>query len=173
MSVAVFDQTFEARTLRPLAQSQTVTRNGATILLAVVFDGSKVDSTSDDASDHGNPLHEKFDMSFYNWHTDMELLQALPLKEGYAASIPFYDVGKEPPARYTYSVVGQETIPSPDGVPIECWVVTFKPDPKNAPLRFWFAKRSQVLVREEGTVPGEGILVKALLNAEAEPSKAD
>jgi hypothetical protein len=170
--VAVFDQTFEAKTFKPLAQSQKVTRNGATKVLAVVFDGSKVDSTTDDSSDHGKPVHEKFEMTFYNWHTDMELLQALPLKKDYTASIPFYDVGKEAPARYTYSVVGQETIPSPDGVPIDCWVVAFTPDGANPPIRFWFAKRNQVLVREEATVPGEGILVKTLLNAEAEPSKA-
>lgn len=170
--VAVFDQTFEAKTFKPLAQSQTVTRNGAAKVLSVVFDGSKVDSTTDDSSDHGKPLHEKFEMTFYNWHTDMELLQALPLKKGYAASIPFYDVGQEAPARYTYSVVGQETIPSPDGVPIDCWVVSFTPDAANPPIRFWFAKRNQVLVREEATVPGQGILVKTLLNAEAEPSKA-
>lgn len=170
--VAIFDQTFEANTFKPLAQSQTITRSGATKVLSVVFDGSKVDSTSDDAKDSGKPLHEHFDMTFYNWHTDMELLQALPLKKGYAASIPFYDVGLEPPARYTYSVVGQETIPSAEGLPIDCWLVVFKQDTATPPLRFWFAKRNQVLVREESFVPGKGILVKTLLNSEAEPSKA-
>jgi hypothetical protein len=169
--VAIFDQTFEAKTFKPLAQSQTVTRSGATKVLSVVFAGSKVDSNSDDTSDHGKPVHEKFDMEFYNWHTDMELLQALPLKKDYVASIPFYDVGQEPPARYTYSVVGDDTIPSPDGAPIDCWVVVFKSPTTNDSLRFWFAKRNQVLVREEAPVPGEGILVKTLLNAEAEPSK--
>jgi len=139
--------------------------------MSVAFDGAKVDSTSDDATGHGKPLHEKFGMTFYNWHTDMELLQALPLKKGYTASIPFYDVGLEPPARYIYSVVGEETIPNPEGAPIDCWVVVFKQDAATPPQRFWFAKRTQVLVREESVVPEKGILVKTLLNAEAEPLK--
>ena len=34
--------------------------------------------------------------------------------------------------------------------------------------RFWFAKRTQVLVREEGRANDGGILVKTLLNAEAD-----
>ena len=168
--VATFDQTFEAGTFKPLAQSQAITRNGTTKVLSVLFDGPKVDSTSDEASDHGKPLHEKFAMTFYNWHTDMELLQALPLRKGYAASIPFYDVGQDAPARYTYSVVGEESILSAEGIPIDCWVLEFKEDATTPPLRFWFAKRNQVLVREEGVIDGKGTLVKTLLNAEAEPS---
>ena len=111
----------------------------------MAFDGSHVDSTSDEASEHGKPIHQKFAMAFYNWHTDMELLQALPLKKGYAASIPFYDVGQDAPARYLYSVVGEESIPSADGVPIDCWLVVFKEDASTPPLRFWFAKRNQLL----------------------------
>jgi len=168
--VAIFDQTFDAETFRPISQSQTITRNGASKVLSVVFDGAKVDSTSDETSGHGKPLHEKFDMAFYNWHTDMELLQALPLKKGYAASIPFYDVGLDPPARYIYAVVGEETIPSPEGLPTDCWVVVFKQDAATPPQRFWFAKRNQVLVREESVVPGKGTLVKTLLNAEDDSS---
>jgi hypothetical protein len=167
--VAIFDQTFEADTFKPLTQSQTITRNDTTKVLSVVFNGAKVDSNSDEASGHAKPVHEKFDMDFYNWHTDMELLQALPLKRGYAASIPFYDVGQASPARYTYTVAGEESIPSAEGTSIDCWVVVFKEDASSPPLRFWFAKRNQVLVREEGVVAGEGTLVKTLLNAEAEP----
>src|ERR1700735_2026985 len=152
--VAIFDQIFEAKTFRPLSQTQSVTRNGATKTLSVTFDGPKVDSISAGGNGAASPLHENFSMPFYNFHTDMELLQALPLKTGYLASIPFYDVAQEPPARYTYRVVGEESLPGADGAPIECWLVVYQPpDPKNGPIRFWFAKRNQVLVREEATVP--------------------
>jgi hypothetical protein len=167
--VAIFDQIFEAKTFRPLSQTRSVTRNGATKTLSVTVDGPKVDSISDGGNGTANALHENFSMPFYNFHTDMELLQALPLKKGYVASIPFYDVAQEPPARYTYRVVGGETLPGAGGALIECWLVLYQSsDLKSAPIRFWFAKRNQVLVREEATVPGQGTLVKTLLNAEAE-----
>jgi hypothetical protein len=166
---AIFDQLFEATTFRPLSQSQSVTRNGAVKTLAVTFDGPNVDSTSDGQAGAAKPLHEKFDMPFYNFHTDIEFIQALPLETGYVASIPFYDVGQEPPARYTFTVSGEETLAAADGTPIKCWLVLLQlQEPKNPPTRFWFAQRNQVLVREEGTIPGQGTLVKTLLNAEAE-----
>jgi hypothetical protein len=170
---AIFDQLFEPTTFRPLSQTQSVTRNGATKTLVVNFDGPKVDSTSDGQVGAGKPLHEKFDMSFYNFHTDMEFVQALPLKKGYAASIPFYDVGQEPPARYTFTVSGEDTLAGADGASIKCWLVLFQSeDPKNPPTRFWFAQRNQVLVREETNIPGQGTLVKTLLNAEAEDASS-
>jgi hypothetical protein len=167
--VAIFDQNFEAKTLQPLDQTVSVTQDSTTRTLGVKFDGSKVDSTTDGMDGAGKPLHENFDMPFYNFHTDMELLQALPLRKNYIASIPFYDVGLGPPERYTYTVVGEETLPSADGMPIKCWLVLFKSqhNPNNLPTRFWFAERNQVLVREETVIPGQGTLVKSLLNAEA------
>lgn len=166
---AIFDQLFEPTTFRPLSQNQSVTRNGAVKTLAVSFDGPNIDSTSDGQTGAGKPLHEKFGMSFYNFNTDMEFIQALPLKKGYAASIPFYDVGQEPPARYTFTVSGEETLVGTDGTPVKCWLVLSQSqDPKNPPTRFWFAQRNQVLVREETNIPGQGTLVKMLLNQEAE-----
>jgi hypothetical protein len=168
--VAIFDQTFEANTLRPLSQTQSVTRKDSSRTLSVRIDGSGVDSMSDGAPGSAKPLHKKFKLPFYNFHTDMELLQTLQLKKNYVVSIPFYDVGQDPPAYYTYSVAGEETLPAGDGTPIECWLVLAQFDPKSAPTRFWFAKRNQVLLREEVDIPGQGMLVKTLLNAEAEDS---
>jgi hypothetical protein len=71
--------------------------------LVVKFDGANVDSTSDGQAGAAEPLHEKFDMPFYNIYIDMEIIQALPPKKGYVSSIPFYDVGQERPARYTFN----------------------------------------------------------------------
>ena len=166
--VALFDQTFEPGTMRPLAQIETVTRDGVTKSLSVVFKDGRVDSVGDGAAGAAKPLHECFAMPFFNFHPDMEFLQALPLGKNYVASIPFYDVRQEPPARYTYTVSGEATVPSADGSPIKCWIVLFQPDPKGPVIHFWFAERDQTLVREETDIPGKGRLVKTLLNAEAE-----
>jgi hypothetical protein len=164
--VAIFDQTCEAGTLRPLTQSQSVTRDGVTRTKAFRFDGRRVDSV-DDPGAIGSPQHETFAMPFFNWHIDMEFLQSLPLARGYAASIPFYDVGQEPPARYVYAVTGEATIAAADGTPIACWVLTFRPGEKDPPIHYWIAKRGQVLMREEAPVAGKGLLVKTLLGPEA------
>jgi hypothetical protein len=164
--VATFDQTFEAGTFRPLTQSQSVVRDGKTRMLSVAFDGARVDSTSDGQPDARAPLHQTFAMPFFNWNTDMEFLQALPLRRGYAVSIPFYDVGDAPAARYTYAVTGEATLPAGDGSPIPCWVLSFQEKPGEPVLHFWIAKRGQTLLREQADLP-QGTLVKTLLNAEA------
>jgi len=165
--VALFDQTFETGSFRPLSQAKSVTRAGVTTTQSVTFDGAKVDTIGDGKPGVGKPVHEAFPMLFYNWHTDMEFLQALPLARGYAASIPFYDAGLEPPARYTYAVTGEDTLPAADGTPIKCWVMEFRGKPSDPSIRYWISKRGQVLVREQATSP-DGVLVKTLLNPEAE-----
>lgn len=164
--VALFDQIFETGSFRPLSQAKTVTRDGVTTTRTVKFDGAKVDTIGDGAPGAGKPLHETFPIRFYNWHTDMEFLQALPLALGYAASIPFYDAGFEPPARYTYAVTGEDTLRAADGTPIKCWVVEFRGKPSDS-LRLWISKRGQVLVRERAAT-SDGLLVKTLLNPEVE-----
>jgi len=165
--VALFDQTFETGSFRPRSQAKTVTRDGVTKTQSVRFDGAKVDSIGDGEPGAGKPVHEAFSTLFYNWHTDMEFLQALPLAPGYAASIPFYDVGLEPPARYTYAVTGEDKLRAADGTPIKCWVMEFRGKPSDPSIRYWISKRGQILVREQAT-SADGILVKTLLNPEAE-----
>ncbi|MDQ2859371.1 MAG: hypothetical protein M3T55_01300 [Pseudomonadota bacterium] len=170
--VAHFDQTFEPGTFRPFSQTQTVIRGGASKSLSVTIADGKVDSTGDGGTEAAKPLHKAFGTTFYNWHTDMELLKALPLARGYAASIPFYDVGLDPPARYIYKVAGEEVLPAADGTPIKCWLVLFQEKPTEPVVRFWFSERNQILIREETKIPGQGTLVKTLLNAEAEDRAA-
>jgi hypothetical protein len=51
-----------------------------------------------------------------------------------------------------------------DGHAIACWVVeTDAPDPNWSATRFWFAKDTQVMIREESTQKDGAVFVKTLL----------
>lgn len=103
----------------------------------------------------------------FDFEYDMELLQALPLAEDYAVSIQFYDPGVNPPARYVFRVAGSDVIQSPDGGKVPCWVVTADYNTGHVVSRFWFAKKTQVLIREEA-LTADGIdHVKILLPPES------
>src|SRR6202012_1323690 len=61
----------------------------------------------------------------YNFEYDMELLQVLPLAEGYAANIVFYDAGIDQKAdHYVLKVAARARLQGWDGKPVDCWVVT-------------------------------------------------
>jgi hypothetical protein len=166
--VVVQDSLFEADTFRPIEHRKVVTRDGKPTTSAFRFLDDKVigdDSVADNAkAGFVQALSEPTN----NWETDMEYLQALPLAKGYAANINFYDPGRDPPARYTYAVTGEDRIASGDGTVAECWIVSidFKDGDKVVPVRFWFAKKTQVLLREEAKSPDGSTLVKMLLSPE-------
>jgi hypothetical protein len=104
----------------------------------------------------------------YNFELDMEFLQALPLADGYAANIVFYDAGIDPKAdHYVFKVAGSDRIVGWDGRPVDCWVVTADYNTGKVRSRFWFDKKSQVLIREEAPLDSGGTLVKTLLPPEA------
>jgi hypothetical protein len=113
-------------------------------------------------------VHVKTPDPPYNFETDIELFQALPLEAGYEFEAPFYDPGLSPPARYRFRVEGAAVIQGPDGREIDCWLVTGDYNHADRPkTRYWIAKRTQVLVREEVVVEGMGLLIKTLLPPEA------
>jgi len=95
----------------------------------------------------------------YNFEYDMELLQALPLAEGYSVSIPFYDPGK---------VAGSDRIRGPDGRSLECWLLTADYNTGKIQSRFWFDKKTQIMIREEQPQSDGSILIKTLLEPEAD-----
>jgi hypothetical protein len=105
----------------------------------------------------------------YNFEYDMEFLQALPLSAGYSVSIPFYDPGdaQTPTARYTFKVAGSDRIRGADGVSRECWLVTADYNTDTVKSRFWFDKKSQVMIREEQPQEDGSILIKSLLAPES------
>jgi hypothetical protein len=111
----------------------------------------------------------------YNFEYDMEFLQALPLNTGYAVSIPFYDPGdaQTPTARYTFKVAGSDRIVGGDGLPHDCWLVTADYNTDKIRSRFWFDKKSQIMIREEQPQDDGSILVKSLLQLESADAAAE
>jgi hypothetical protein len=167
----VQDSWFESGTFRPLTHVRKVDRNGKLEVGGYRFLPDRIvgipelpDNASADFSiDSPEPA--------FNFEYDMELLQALPLKGGYAVSIPFYDPGREPPARYVFAVSGADRIAMPDGHWVECWVVTADYNTGKVISRFWLDKRTQMMIREEQQQPDGAVLVKTLLNPESADTK--
>ncbi|WP_426338583.1 hypothetical protein ACN9MZ_19395 [Pseudoduganella sp. S-14] len=115
----------------------------------------------------GKRTVEDYDFAAYeptfNFETDIEFLQALPLAAGYEASIMFYHPGGPAPARFTWKVVGSETIQGPQGA-VDCWLLTTDYNRPGTVAKFWLAKATQLLVRQEATAPDGRIMVKSLID---------
>ena len=109
----------------------------------------------------------------YNFEYDMEFLQALPLSTGYSVSIPFYDPGdaQTPTARYIFKVAGSDRIRGPDGRAYECWLVTADYNSDKIQSRFWFDKKTQIMIREEQPQSDGSVLIKTLLGPESGDSQ--
>jgi len=60
------------------------------------------------------------------------------------------------------AVQNVETIASPAG-PLDCWVVTTDYNQPGAEARFWFAKASQLMVREQSSPHDGKVLVETLI----------
>jgi hypothetical protein len=165
----VQDSWFEPGTFRPIGHSVTVTKDGKSRSRSYDFRPDKVvgsDVPDNAAKDFSQALSEPV----YNWEADTELLQALPLAAGYSASIPFYDVGQDPPGRYVYAVVGSEIVPEADGRGTDAWIVRVDFPKDKVSRRFWFAKASHRLLREELNGDDGTIEVKSPLAAEPPPA---
>ena len=157
--------------MRPLTHVKVLTRDGTTTVGGYRFLPDKIVGMDDLPDNSRKDFLQPSAEPSYNWETDMEFLQALPLADGYAASINFYDPLQDPPARYIYKVEGSGKIAEPDGSDIECWIVSIDFKREKASSRFWFAKKTQVLMREETSMPDGSTLVKTLLNPESGDAK--
>ena len=103
----------------------------------------------------------------FNFEYDMELLQTLPLAAGRAFSLPFYNAGIDPKAdRYVFRVAGSAAIRRWDGRSTDCWLVTADYNTGEVKSRFWFAKGTQLLIREEARLSDGSTLIKTLLPPE-------
>lgn len=158
--VLELDSWFEPGTFRPLTHTRRLDKAGVVTERAFRFEpGRLVEQGKDEALATPEPV--------FNFEVDMEMLQALPLAEGYEADLPFLDAGVDKPGRYVFKVAGAQAVAGPDGVPIDCWLVTADYNTGKVVSRFWFAKKTQVLVREEAGLPDGGTIVKTLLAPEA------
>jgi hypothetical protein len=163
----VQDSWFEPDSFRPLTHIRRRERDGKVETSGYRFLSDKIvgipDLPDNLKKDFSLPASE----GSYNFEYDMELLQTLPLKSGYAANIPFYDAGFDPPARYAFIVAGSDRIPGQDGHPIDCWLVTADYNTGKVVSRFWLDKRTQLMIREEQVQEDGSVLVKTLLHPES------
>lgn len=164
-TVKTLDSWFELGTFRPFTHVRRTTgKDGVTKIEGFDF---KPDRTVGLADLEGNS-QAAYDVASpqptFNFETDMEFLQALPLAKGYEAQIVFHHPGGGAPAPYVFKVVGSEMLTSSAGGKVDCWVVTTdynRPDWK--PTTFWLAKDSQVVIKNASPAPDGSMWVKTLL----------
>lgn len=165
----VQDSWFEAETFRPLTHERQVTRNGKTLKRLYRYFEDHIVLGPDPNVDGAKETVIASPEPAFNFETDMELFQTLPLAAGYEASLNFYDPGQAPPKRYIFKVSGEATIKAADGHEIPCWVLSSDYGNPQGPVgRFWFAKSTQAMLREEVKLADGSILVKTLLTEEAD-----
>jgi hypothetical protein len=159
----LIDSWFEPGTFRPISHERIREKDGARVVEGFLFSPSKVTGMPDLADNTQKALVVDSSEPTYNFETDIEFLQTLPLAQGDEFRINFYHPGGKPqPQRYTWKVVGSETIAGPSG-PVECWVLTTDYNQPGAESKFWFAKGSQVMLRQESATP-KGTFVKTLID---------
>ncbi|MDB5962811.1 MAG: hypothetical protein JWP59_4105 [Massilia sp.] len=161
----LIDSWFDKDTLRPRSHQRVSERDGQKTVEGFLFASDKITGMPDLADNTQKALQVPSPEPTFNFETDIETLQTLPLAAGYEASINFYHPGgATPPQRYLFKVSGSATIAGPAG-PVDCWVVTTDYNRPDMPLStFWFAKGTQLMVRQEATLPGGKKLIKALID---------
>lgn len=158
------DSVFEIGTFRPLTHLRTVTRDGVRVVEGFRFSPTGITGLEGVADNSRADFSVISDEPMFNFETDMEMLQCLPLEAGYAVSIPFYHPGGGAPARYLWTVAAEDRLKAPDGRDIDCWVVeTDYNSPGRPPSRFWLAKATQQLIKLEATAPDGATHRKILL----------
>jgi hypothetical protein len=162
-SVKRIDSWFDTATFRPLSHVRTSEKDGKRVVEGFVFTPDRVSGMQDLADNTQKALSVASSEPTFNFEADIEFLQALPLAEGFDASINFYHPGGSPPQRYRFKVTGSETIAGPAG-PVDCWVVTTDYNQPGADSKFWFAKTTQLMVRQEGALRDGKVLVKTLID---------
>ena len=169
------DSWFEPETFRPLTHVMTIKLRDADKpeIGGYRFLPDKIVGISELAENARKDFAIASSEAAYNFEYDMEFLQAMPLAAGYSVSIPFYDPGnpQTPTARYTFKVAGSDRIRGPDGRWLPCWLLTADYNTGKIQSRFWFDKKAQIMIREEQPQSDGSILVKTLLEPEADDSR--
>jgi hypothetical protein len=166
-SVLIQDSWFDPGTFRPLTHIRDMEKNGRKTVWGFEFTDSAIvgmqSLAANERADFSMPQGE----GHYNFEYDMELLQTLPLAAGRTFDIPFYDAGiDKKPDRYKFVVAGSTRLIGPEGKPIDCWLVTADYNTGKVQSRFWFAKKGQLMLREEEQMDDGRILLKVLLPPE-------
>ncbi|MBB3224639.1 DUF3108 domain-containing protein [Pseudoduganella umbonata] len=162
-SVKRLESTFETATFRPLTHVRITEKDGRKTVEGFAFAADRISGMAGLKDNTQKNLAVESKEPSFNFETDMELLQTLPLADGYEAQLVFYHAGGAAPARYTFRVAGSEAIGGPAG-PVDCWIVTTDYNQPGSVSKFWYAKGTQLMVKQESTLPDGRTLVKTLLD---------
>ena len=167
-SVRREDSLMEAGTMRPLEQVRTTTRDGKTVTAAYHFDGARVTGIAGRADNAAQDFAIEGAEPLFNFVPDSEWFQQLPMAKGTTCVASLYDPGSGKPDRYRFTVAGSAWIAGPDGRPVDCWLMTTDYNaPEHGVTRMWFARTTQLMLRQEGDAGPRGHFVKTLLPPEA------
>lgn len=92
-------------------------------------------------------LAASFGAYHLNWHDDLIIYSMLPYKENRTFLINYYDPGFGKPVEVPYTVTGTDRLVSRDGEKIDCWILEHGDE--NGTERFWIAKKSREVLKEE------------------------
>jgi hypothetical protein len=97
-------------------------------------------------------FNESFEKYNLNWHEDLIIYSLLPYKDKRTFAINFFDPGSGPSQVAMYTVTGSDSLIDRDGKKIDCWVLNRYHDneaPAKGYQRFWIAKKSREVLKEE------------------------
>jgi hypothetical protein len=160
---------FDNETFRPLTVERRLTRDGKVTISGYRYLPDRIVGMAELPDNSRKDFLQLAALAAYNFETDIELFQTLPLAAGYAVRVPFYEAGpgQAEPQYYGYRVVAADRISAADGRQIDCWVLgVVSSDPEWATTRLWFSKKTQVMIREETQLKDGSILVKSLLTGD-------
>jgi hypothetical protein len=163
-NVKTLDSWFELGTFRPFTHQRRTTKDGQTKIEGFDFKPDRIVGLKDLPGNAQAAYDVASPEPSFNFETDSEFLQALPLAAGYEARIVFHHPGGGPPAPYVFKVTGSQALTSSAGGKVDCWVMTTdynRPDGK--PATFWLAKDSQVVVKVVSPAPDGSTWVKTLM----------
>jgi hypothetical protein len=103
---------------------RTTTKDGQTKIEGFDFQPDRVVGLKDLEGNAQAAYDVAAPQGTFNFETDTEFLQALPLAKGYEAQIVFHHPGGGPPAPYVFKVTGSEVLTSSAGGKVDCWVMT-------------------------------------------------
>jgi len=163
-STRTLDSWFEAGSFRPLSHERISEKDGKRVVEGFTFAPDAITGMRDLADNTQKDLRVASSEPTYNFETDIEFLQALPLAEDLDARINFYHPGgPSAPQRYSFRVTGSARIAGPAG-PVDCWVVKTDYNRPGSESTFWFTKGSQLMLRQESPLPDGRVIVKTLID---------
>ncbi|MFZ6876029.1 hypothetical protein ACO0LF_28540 [Undibacterium sp. Di27W] len=149
---------------KPISHERITDKDGKHLVEGFLFSADKITGMKDLAENSQKDFLMPSAEPSYNFETDLEFFQTLPLAPGYEARVNFYHPGSPTaPTYYTFKVAGEESIAGPTGN-IDCWLVTSDYNRPGSVAKFWFAKQGQIMLRQEGKMPDGRILVKTLID---------